>query len=114
MHAGHAGGGGGIDAADQRVRVRASHERGMQHAGKSQIVEKSPLAADEGIVFDPLDRLAYVKGLSHAGFFVRCHADQFGRSRDGGRGACGVAGSARAAALPDVAGIAEVVSTGRW
>ena len=46
MHAGQAARSGGVDAADAGVRVRAAHERRLQHSGKFQIVDEAAIARE--------------------------------------------------------------------
>ena len=37
-----------VDSADQRMRMRAAHERGMQHAGQRDVVDEAALAGEQG------------------------------------------------------------------
>ena len=56
-----------VDAADQRMRVRAAHEGRVQHAGKLQIVDEAAAALQQRQVLDPLDRLADDRGRGRHG-----------------------------------------------
>ena len=38
--------------ADQRVRMRAAHERGMQQAGQRDVVDEAALAAQQRLVLE--------------------------------------------------------------
>ena len=44
---------GGIDMTDLPVGDRASHERGMQHAGKRDVVDEPPGPAQQLVVLEP-------------------------------------------------------------
>ena len=45
----------GIDAADQRMRMRAAHEGGDQRAGGGDVVDKTALAGQQRLVFQAGD-----------------------------------------------------------
>ena len=49
-------GGGGVDAADPGMSVRAANDRGMRHAGGLEVVGVLAAAGDERRVFPALDR----------------------------------------------------------
>jgi hypothetical protein len=51
-HPGQRLGGAGIERFDQRVRVLAAHEGGMQHARQLDIVDIAPLAHQQAAVLD--------------------------------------------------------------
>src|SRR5579859_2229462 len=53
MHAGQPAGGARVDTANAGMGVRAAHERGFEHTGKFQIIDKAALAADERAIFEP-------------------------------------------------------------
>ena len=53
--AGHACGLGGVETRDRRARVRAPHERDVQHAGKDDVVGVAPAPGEETRVFLPRD-----------------------------------------------------------
>jgi len=53
VHAGQREGRSLVDMADQRVRLCAAHEGGLQHAGQVDIVDEPALAAQQGFVFQP-------------------------------------------------------------
>ena len=52
MNPGHGERGAGIHLAHGGVRVRAAHERGVQHAGNDEIVDEAPLADQERPVLE--------------------------------------------------------------
>ena len=58
MHAGYRQRRVLADAADQRVRVRAAHERDVQHAGHRNVVDKAAPPAQQRLVFDAGDARA--------------------------------------------------------
>jgi hypothetical protein len=58
LHAGRLPRRAGVDAVDQRVRMRAPHERRVQRAGELQVVDEPPAALQQRQVLDPLERLA--------------------------------------------------------
>ena len=41
-----------VDAADQRVRMRAAHERDVQQAGQRDVVDEAALAAQQRFVLE--------------------------------------------------------------
>ena len=47
-----------VDAADQRVRMRASHERDVQQAGQRDVVNEAALAAQQRLVLKAGDARA--------------------------------------------------------
>ncbi len=50
--------GGCVDAPDARMRERASHEGGLQHAGQVQVIDEAPFALEERRVLQPRDPAA--------------------------------------------------------
>ena len=44
-----------IDAADQRVRMRAAHEGRVQHAGRGNVIDKTGAAGQQREIFEPRD-----------------------------------------------------------
>ncbi len=42
-----------IDAADQRVRMRAAHERGMQQPGQRDVVDEAAVAGQQRPILEP-------------------------------------------------------------
>ena len=45
----------GIDAADQRVRMRAAHEGRMQRARRSDVVDEARTAGQQRLILEPRD-----------------------------------------------------------
>ena len=66
MHAGQRTGGGRVDAVHQRVRVRAAHERRLQHLGKAQVVDEAAAALQQRVVLDACDGTADELVFRHA------------------------------------------------
>ena len=64
---------GGVEVRDRRTRVRAPHERDVQHAGKNDVVGVAPAPGEETRVFLPRD----ARTDESAGFYL----DESGRVR---------------------------------
>jgi hypothetical protein len=56
VHPGAGTRGGGVDAADCSVGVRAAHECRLQHAGKGKIGDEAAFAREQRAIFEPPDR----------------------------------------------------------
>ena len=54
-HARQRPGGAGIDASDQRMRMRAARESGDQNAGRGDVVDEAAFAGQERTVFNAQD-----------------------------------------------------------
>ena len=65
-HARHRFGGGGIDAGDARVGVRAAHDRHRQRAWADQVLDVLPVAGDQVRIFAAMDFGANHLADSHA------------------------------------------------
>ena len=84
-HAGQTPSGVDVDAADQRMGVRAAHERGVQHVGHGDVVDVATRAGEQARVLDPshlradeptCDRFAH-----RVAPLVRCRSRRMSRSR---------------------------------
>ena len=67
--AGGPGGGLGVDGEDARVRMRRTHEMGMQRARHHDVVEIAALARQEAVVLLARQRLSD-RGLAHSPAFA--------------------------------------------
>ena len=63
--AGHAQRGGRVDVRDPGVRVRASHELGVQHASRHQVADIRPSTREQAWIFDALHRGSDESSPSH-------------------------------------------------
>ena len=59
--------GGGVDALDASVGVRAAHEGGVGRAGQLHVVDVGALAGDEARILAPVDALSEELGLGGHG-----------------------------------------------
>ena len=55
-----------VDAADQRVGMRAAHERDVQQAGQRDVVDEAALAAQQRFVLQAIDAGADQRGHERA------------------------------------------------
>ena len=54
-----------VDALDQRVRMRAAHERDVQQVGQRDVVDEAALAAQQRFVLEAIDAGANQEGMAN-------------------------------------------------
>ena len=65
-YAGRRGGARQVDRANARMRYRAAHQNGVQHARQHEVGDELPLASQQPAVLAPQQRAAYIKGANVA------------------------------------------------